>query len=333
MSSKLPILVANNLSIGYSEGNRTVFKNLNISAETGEMVALIGRNGVGKSTLLRTLAGLQPTLMGEVVLNGRNIRNLKRNNKAQLVSYVPAESVIVPNLSVRNFVSMGRYPYAGWANSLNSTDWQIVDRAITDVGIEPLVHRNLESVSDGERHRAMIAFALAQDTKIILLDEPTAFLDLPNKFEMVRLLTQLAHSKQKLIIYSTHDLQVALNEVDSFWLMNASSFAMGIPEDLVLNGQLESMLFDSQVVFDYSSGIFKNKRFLSRSIGLNGEGVCFDWTKRMLERIGYSVNEGTESDKVINCSFVNGAYSWNLYDKNQFIKTCTSLSQIIALVK
>ncbi len=333
MNSKLPILVANNLSIGYSEGNRTVFKNLNISAETGEMVALIGRNGVGKSTLLRTLAGLQPTLMGEVVLNGRNIRNLKRNNKAQLVSYVPAESVIVPNLSVRNFVSMGRYPYAGWANSLNSTDWQIVDRAITDVGIEPLMQRNLESVSDGERHRAMIAFALAQDTKIILLDEPTAFLDLPNKFEMVRLLTQLAHSKQKLIIYSTHDLQVALNEVDSFWLMNASSFAMGIPEDLVLNGQLESMLFDSQVVFDYSSGIFKNKRFLSRSIGLNGEGVCFDWTKRMLERIGYSVNEGTESDKVINCSFVNGAYSWNLYDKNQFIKTCTSLSQIIALVK
>jgi iron complex transport system ATP-binding protein len=288
------------VELGYSPSNPLLPK-FSVDAHLGELIALVGRNGIGKSTLLRSIIGLQQPLSGDILVEGKKSTALVRKQRARALSFVPAEPVRVANLFVRDFVAVGRFPHLSWSRALSPLDWEMVDYALTLVGIDHLAHRDITTVSDGERQRAMIAFALAQDTRIIVLDEPTAFLDLPNKFEMVRLLSHLAHTKGKTIVYSTHDLQGAIHESDIIWMMLQSGLVPGAPEDLALSNNFQDLLSDTQVVFDAESGLFRNYRQPSKSIVLEGNGNVRLWTARMLERIGFCTENVEQANLKVTC--------------------------------
>jgi iron complex transport system ATP-binding protein len=305
-----PISISH-LLLGYGK-NKPLLPAFSVDAHKGELIALIGRNGIGKSTFIRTIMGSQQPLKGGVNLQGMPTKNIGRAQKAKLIAYVPSEQVRIPNLFIRDFVSLARFSHLTWSKSLSLSDWKIVDNSLLLVGIEHLANRDIATVSDGERQRAMIAFALAQDSNIILLDEPTAFLDLPNKFEMVRLLSNLARNQRKTIIYSTHDLQGAITEADTIWMMLDSGFISECPEDIVLNSHFDKLLDNSQIVFERETGVFKNHRKAIDEIALEGQGDISFWTKKMLERLGYTITAKPKSRLRVECLSDN-RQTWKVY--------------------
>ena len=213
-----------NLSTGYKQGksnSRVVMQHLNATFRSGELSCLIGSNGLGKSTLLRTLSAFQPALDGEVYIESRTLDNYTAAELSKEVSVVLTGKPDVRNMSIEEMIGLGRSPYTGFFGRLSDNDKSIVDESITLVGIQHLKGRMIHSLSDGERQKVMIAKALAQQTPIILLDEPTAFLDFPSKVEMLKLLHRLAHEMDKTILLSTHDLELAVRLADNLWKMDA----------------------------------------------------------------------------------------------------------------
>ena len=198
-----------NISLAY--GSRTILRDVSLHLHAGELCALVGRNGAGKSTLLRAL-----TSNGDIVINGTPLAKLSPEKVAQMVAIVTTERIRIENLLVEDLVAMGRAPYTNWVGHLQDIDREIVRKAIEVVGMGSFVGRDTSSLSDGELQRVMIARAIAQQTPIILLDEPTAFLDIPTRFEVCRLLANLAHDEGKTILFSTHDIDSALPVCDSF---------------------------------------------------------------------------------------------------------------------
>ena len=245
-------VVLQNLSIGYlSKGNRKVVATgLNAAINQGELTCLLGRNGIGKSTLLRTLSAFQPALDGDisVALTSLSDRQLSRT-----IGIVLTEKPDVQNMSVEELVGMGRSPYTGFWGTLSDDDRSIVDNAIRLVGIESLKGRMVHTLSDGERQKVMIAKALAQQTPIIYLDEPTAFLDFPSKVEMMQLLRRLANDEQKTIFLSTHDVELSLQLADCIWLMEPEQLSVGTPRQLADQGVLERFIAHDGIRFDGES--------------------------------------------------------------------------------
>lgn len=207
------------LSVGY-KGFPPVVSNINVEIKSGELTCLIGSNGIGKSTLLKTLTGFLPKLSGRLLLDGRDIDMLSQRERAKYISIVLTYKSDVQNLSVTEMVGMGRMPYTGFWGKLNTSDQTIVAEAIEMVGIEHLKNRMIQTLSDGERQKVMIAKALAQQTPVILLDEPTSFLDFPSKVEMLQLLHRLAKETNKVVFLSTHDLELALRIADRLVELN-----------------------------------------------------------------------------------------------------------------
>ena len=239
--SKTPTLILQQLSIGYRGKNsrKTVAAGISGAICSGELTCLLGTNGVGKSTLLRTLSAFQPPLEGNILLQGKPLAKYKDKALSTLVSVVLTEKCDIRNMTVRELVGMGRSPYTGFWGRLNHEDLAVVDAAIDRVNIRPLAERMLHTLSDGERQKAMIAKALAQETPVIILDEPTAFLDFPSKVEIMQLLHRLTREAGKTIFLSTHDLELALQIADKIWLMDRNKgIVAGTPEDLALNGHL-----------------------------------------------------------------------------------------------
>ncbi len=210
------------LTTGYRRGGKEkrVGKDINAALYSGELTALLGRNGAGKSTLMRTLAGFQPPLEGRVEIGGRALTDFKGRELARTVSVVLTEKPTLENMDAEALVGLGRAPYTGFWGGMGPDDREAVDRAIRLVGIEDLRKREVQSLSDGERQKVMIAKALAQDTPVIFLDEPTAFLDYPSKVELMKLLGELAKSEDKTVFVSTHDLEIALRLSDRFWILD-----------------------------------------------------------------------------------------------------------------
>ena len=201
------------LSVGYT-ASQALVSDVNVELQSGQLHCLIGRNGIGKSTLLKTLTGFLPKLSGNLLLDGKGIETFTQQALARKISIVLTQKPDVQNLTVAEVIGLGRSPYTGFFGKLRDKDCAVVDDAIRSVGIEPLRHRMIQTLSDGERQKVMIAKALAQETPIILLDEPTAFLDFPSKAETFQLLRSMAHEKDKLIVLSTHDLELAVRFAD-----------------------------------------------------------------------------------------------------------------------
>lgn len=253
MNSQQTIIIRQ-LSIGYrlhTRQQKVVSENMNASLLTGQMTCLIGTNGAGKSTLMRTLAGFQKPLAGEVLLQGRNMNEYDDRELARLIGVVLTERVDVNNMTVTEMVALGRSPYTGFWGRLNDEDRQIVADSIRLVGITHLAGRMIQTLSDGERQKVMIAKALAQQTPVILLDEPTAFLDYPSKVEVMQLLKRLSREADKTILLSTHDLELALQMADTLWLMASDGqLHIGSPHDLASQGHLSQLIERDGIIFD-----------------------------------------------------------------------------------
>lgn len=240
-------------------GSRTLISDGSAHFESGQMVALLGRNGTGKSTLLRAIVGLGKTQGGDIYITGKNAKELSATQHAKLIAFVNTERVEVDAITVREVVAIGRSPYTNWMGRLTDNDCAIVDEAMQKVGIADFAERRVETLSDGECQRVMIARALAQDTPIILLDEPTSFLDLPNRYELCRLLGELAHKENKCIIFSTHELDIALSLADSIALVDTPRLVHLPTHEMITSGNIER-LFDSEYIsFDAASHAIKLK--------------------------------------------------------------------------
>ncbi|MEI7828461.1 MAG: ABC transporter ATP-binding protein [Prolixibacteraceae bacterium] len=281
------------VSIGYQEraSATIVVKNdITVHALGGEMVALIGGNGIGKSTLLKTIAGFQSALSGELLIHGRPVAEYTASELALEMSFVSTEIVRVANLTVRDMVGLGRFPYTNWFGQLNDNDQKIIERAIHQVGLSGYEDRLVNRISDGERQRTMIARALAQDTKIMVLDEPTAYLDISNKYEIVRILHQLANDEGKCIIFSTHDLNTALTMADRIWLMLDKEVVQGIPEEVACGGYLDALFPNNHhLQFDTEKGDFRIKRESKGGAELSASGPELILAQKALERLGFEV--------------------------------------------
>lgn len=287
------MLTTSSLTIGYPR--QVLASGLNLELRPGEMVCLIGPNGAGKSTLLRTLAGMLPPLAGEVLLDGQNLHRLPPLELARRLAIVLTARVEAGNLSAWTLVSLGRYPYTDWLGRLTARDEAVILHAMELTGCLPLAARSIQELSDGERQKVMIARALAQEPRVLLLDEPTAFLDLPRRVELFQLLRRLSRQTGVAILLSTHDLDLALRLADRMWLfaMNGDLLT-GLPEELALNGALERVFASEGVYFDHTIGAFRLHQPGRGPVSLHtiSEGVAAAWTWRALERLGFEVQNG-----------------------------------------
>jgi iron complex transport system ATP-binding protein len=293
----MSILTTQQLAIGYSRKGKTdiIQSGLNLQLRAGELVCLIGPNGSGKSTLLRSLTGLQKPLSGKTLIDGKEIIKLKQREKALLIALVLTERIDIENTSVYNLVSLGRHPHSNWWGNVTAEEDTVIREAIEMVHLGHKMHQNINELSDGERQRAMIAKALAQDTPIIMLDEPTAHLDLPNRVEIMLLLHRLAHKTDKAILLSTHELDLALQAADRIWLMSADKgVECGVPEDLVFDGSFNRAFESKAYYFNASNGNFSMNYPMTRKVWVSGDKTRMYWTFRALARAGYAVVQDAE---------------------------------------
>ena len=293
----MSILTTQNLSIGYSKKGKTdiIQSGLDLQLRAGELVCLIGPNGSGKSTLLRTLTGLQRPLAGSTFLDGKDIIKIKQHEKALNIALVLTERVDIENATVFNLVSLGRHPHSNWWGNVTNEEDAIIREAIKMVHLDHKMNHNINELSDGERQRAMIAKALAQDTPIIMLDEPTAHLDLPNRVEIMLLLHKLVHKTGKAILLSTHELDLALQAADRIWLMSADNgVECGVPEDLVFNGSFNRAFQSNSYFFNAANGNFSLNYPMTKKVWVSGDKTRMYWTLRALARAGYMVVEDAE---------------------------------------
>lgn len=285
------------MAIGYRK-DQPLLRDVTLTAEQGEMIALVGRNGTGKSTMLRSILGLIPLLGGKCVLEKLPIQQYDLRKRARTVSYVSAQVARLPSITVRELVSLGRIPYTGWLGRQGKEDHELVEQAVKEVGMESHIDRRLDHLSDGERQRVMIARAFVQDTPVMVLDEPAAYLDIPNKYELTRILSAF-RDRGKTILYSTHDLEAAMMSADKFWVILEGRVHEGSPEDLGLSGLFEQLFESSGITFDTEAGRFKHQVAPRGRISLTGgPGKAVIWTRHALERLGYEVAEGTEKTGV-----------------------------------
>lgn len=299
MNKKDQTIKINDLAIGYSfkKGVRTVSEHISSTIYSGELTCLLGANGIGKSTLLRTLIAFQPKLSGEIFIYDKEIEKYTEKELASLISVVLTEKFDIKNMTSYELISLGRSPYTGFWGKLSYEEKKKIDEAIALVKIQQLSSRMIDTLSDGERQKVMIAKALSQDTPVILLDEPTAFLDFPSKVEIMQLLHRLSRKTNKTIFLSTHDLELALQIADKIWLMDAEhGIQTGTPEDLSLNGSLSSFFSRKGIIFDQNSGLFRMENDLNRKIKVVGHGVKYAMIRKAFSRNGILVSRDIETD-------------------------------------
>ncbi len=286
-------LIINDLSLGFknNDGPVILHNRLNTALHSGEVTCLLGANGSGKSTLIRTISGLMPALGGSVVIDGRKLAHLNVRQIARLISIVLTYEGAFGGITAYEMVSMGRSPHTNFLGKLVPTDRQIIQDAMDKTAIQHLAKRKMAELSDGERQKVMIAKSLAQDTKIILLDEPTAFLDFPGKIETLQLLRDMAEKEDKTILLSTHDLHLAIKFADRLWLLGRDKeLASGIPEDLILMGKFAEFFNRNNTFFDEHTGEFNFNTKSNGDVGVEGDGLKGQWLRKALERKGFSID-------------------------------------------
>ncbi len=327
-----PILETKGLAIGYRHHRhpvRLVAGGIDIALPAGRFVCLLGPNGAGKSTLIRTLAGMQAPIAGTIFIAGEPLHALSARALAQRMSLVLTQRVAVGMMPVMSFVALGRHPYTNWTGRLRREDEAAVSRALVSVGIETLVHRPVCELSDGERQKVKIARALAQEPQVMILDEATAFLDLPRRVELMSLLKRLAHESGRAVLLSTHDLDLALRSADYLWLLSPGGpLREGVPEDLVLDDAFSSAFSNGAIAFDKGSGAFVVAGREKGEVTLRGEGTPAAWTCRALERAGYRVLPRGTAGVSVHVLLENGRPVWRLCGEEE--RLCSSIEDMLA---
>ena len=290
------------LETGYRNGNKitVITRGVSASLYSGELTCLLGPNGAGKSTLLKTLTAFLPPVKGDIFIENKPLSDYSDAELSKVIGVVLTEKLNLNNMSVEELVGLGRSPYTGFWGHMNDNDRRLVAEAISLVGIESLSGRMIQTLSDGERQKVMIAKALAQETPVIFLDEPTAFLDYPSKVEIMQLLQRLAREKNKTVFLSTHDLELALQIADKIWLLDKlHGVTIGTPEDLALDGEMSRYFHREGVVFDRESGLFKICHKMDKTVKLIGEGARFNMVKKALARQGIVADSNLSHEVII----------------------------------
>lgn len=291
-----------NLVTGYSPGRdpNVVTCGINASLRSGELTCLLGPNGAGKSTLLKTLSSFLPPLDGDITLLGRPLRSYSNTARSRLIGVVLTDRVSLDNMSARELAGLGRTPYTGFWGRLSADDKAIVDESLELVGISGLADRMVDTLSDGERQKVMIAKALVQQTPVIFLDEPTAFLDYPSKVELMQLLLSLSRDHGKTIFMSTHDIELALLTADRVWLIDKPhGVATGTPEDLALDGSLARYFEREGVKFDMSTGMFSVSFPTRRTVAVKGDGARYNMMVKALARNAIALSDASSDEIVV----------------------------------
>jgi iron complex transport system ATP-binding protein len=331
---KAPLLELRSLSIGYAGRRRAahvVAGPLEAALRPGELVCLLGPNGAGKSTLLQTLTGIRAPLGGSVVFENRPLALFSARELAQRMSVVLTERVAVGMMPVHSLVALGRQPYTDWAGRLGPRDCEAVAQAIATIGIDALAERPFCELSDGEKQKVMIARALAQEPCVMILDEPTAFLDLPRRVELMHLLCRLAHACNRAVLMSTHELDLALRCADRVWLLPCGGPLLeGTPEDLVLRGAFSSVFTTTLVDFDAASGALRTATQCRGSVALGGSGIECVWTRHALERAGYQVVAMGRAKLSVEVDRNGNGPSWRVSGVS--LRQCSSIETVLEAV-
>lgn len=280
------ILLGSGLSLGYRNGIRInkISENLNFILERGKLTCLLGPNGVGKSTLVKTIMGQLPPLEGEIFLEENPLASFSQKALAKKISVVLTEKITTGNLTVGQLVALGRIPHTGWLGKLSDEDHKMVEQAISQTQIKYIYNQPLSECSDGQLQKTMIARALAQDGDILILDEPTSHLDLVNRFEIMHLLRKIAKDSKKAVLVVTHDLDIAIDTADIFWLMQCGQpLVTGLPEDLILNGQINLLLPSDRLSFNPKTGKVQPKSG-DFSFQIEGPESAVHWVQAALHK-------------------------------------------------
>jgi iron complex transport system ATP-binding protein len=314
------ILSLNSLKIGYVSGRKKniLLPPLSATANKGELISVLGRNGIGKSTLLRTLTGIQPSLGGEIFFSGKNIKDYSRIEIAQKAGYISTEIIKIGNMRIYDLVALGRFPHTNWIGKISAYDNEIIMDAIEKTGMASLSGKMVSELSDGERQKAMIARILAQDTDLMIMDEPTAFLDIGSKYEILNLLSMLSHKNRKTIIFSTHDMNMAISQSDKIWLILNDRLAEGAPEDLMIDGAFNHLFESASVLFNSSDGSFSFRGEERGSLFVEGDGIYKYWTSEAVKRAGFSISEVTSNPFIRVIS--DKPNTWQIISDNSIIE-------------
>ena len=285
------VIQGQDLSIGYRTGKqeKIVHEHLNFQLHAGELTCLLGANGTGKSTLLRTLSASQPALSGKLDIMGKPLTEYTEKERSRTIGVVLTDKTFAGGLSVYELVGLGRQPHTGFFGRLNKEDKRIIEEAMEHVGIAHKAHSYTAELSDGERQKAMIAKALVQECPLILLDEPTAFLDVVSRIEIMHSLHRLAVEQQKAILLSTHDIEQALVLSDKLWLLSKEhGLQTGVTEDIILNHQMENLFDKKDIRFDYDHGVYYPLANGQKKIAVSSEvKTLLHWAINALNRHGY----------------------------------------------
>lgn len=293
-----------NLSTGYKikGGEKIVSSNLNAQLRNSELTCLLGPNGAGKSTLLRTLSAFQPSIGGSINIMNRPLQAYRSKELARLISVVLTDNSGIKNMTAEEVVAMGRSPYTGFWGKLTNKDKKIVEKCLNWVGITDLAQRKVQTLSDGEKQKVMIAKAIAQETPIIFLDEPTAYLDYPSKVSMMLLLHRLSKALKKTIFMSTHDIEHALQIADQIWLLDKEKgLTTGMPEDLSLDGSIEKYFANESLNYNISTRTFAIKHETARTVAVTGDEASLEYQMccEALIRNGIQPTEKGDNDAVV----------------------------------
>lgn len=331
---KRAVIVANDLSIGYHSGKKKtlVHSDINLTLYTGELTSLLGANGTGKSTLLRTLSGSQPALSGTLLLNDKPVSSFSEKEKSKSIGVVLTDKTRAGGLTVYELVALGRQPHTGFFGRLRKKDHKIIKEALDWVGIRHKASSYTAELSDGERQKVMIAKALVQECPLIILDEPTAFLDAVSRIEIMTMLHKLAAEQNKAILLSTHDIEQALVLSDRLWLLSKENgLESGVTEDIISSKKMERLFPNDKIKFDYDHGVYYPLVQSERKINV----ICDDrttlhWVINAFNRNGYAciINEDKNDFPLL---IINKSRDYSLISKgdNQNFTTFEELLDYI----
>ena len=292
---KNPAIIGKNLTLGYQKGNlrKEVLESLDFELYTGELTCLLGPNGVGKSTLIKAILGQLTPWNGSIKIDQKEISKFTISDLAKTLSVVLTEPIFPGNMTVGQLVALGRIVHTSWTGRLDEEDKEAVKNALSLTKIGYLENERLSEISDGQRQKAMIARALAQDGAIMILDEPTAHLDLVNRYEIMHLLREIAQKEKKAILVVTHDLEIAMETADQFWILNCGiPLISGIPEELVISGKINHLLPGEKFHFDADKGRIK-KKTEEDNWNIIGDPIFSYWVKKALEKSRVKLQDST----------------------------------------